>query len=128
MHVQIICQDLLANSLTDPNGVCKLMDCLTTLFVDEFPNFFSTFSVVLLVLGRPDRSSSSTDTQPALKRDYHSKTTVWLKECSPKASQSISRISVADLPSFTQNLMQVRYSILPCTTDKMKHDVKKLLV
>jgi hypothetical protein len=46
---------------------------------------FLTFSVVLLVLGRPERTSSSTDTQPALKHEYYSKTAVWLKECSPKA-------------------------------------------
>jgi hypothetical protein len=36
-----------------------------TVSVDEFLNF-STFSVVLLVLGRPERSSSSTDTRLAL--------------------------------------------------------------
>jgi hypothetical protein len=46
---------------------------------------FTTFSVVLLVLGCPERLSSLTDTQPALKRECHSKTSVWLKERSPKA-------------------------------------------
>jgi hypothetical protein len=46
------CSDFLANSITDPNGVCELMDCSATVFVDEFSNF-STFSVALLVLGRP---------------------------------------------------------------------------
>jgi hypothetical protein len=30
-------------------------------------SIFSTFSVVLLVSDRPERSSSSTDTQPAMK-------------------------------------------------------------
>jgi hypothetical protein len=35
---------------------------------------FSTFSVLLLVLGRPELSSYSTDTRPALKREWHSKT------------------------------------------------------
>jgi hypothetical protein len=69
---------------------------------------FSTFSVILLVLVSPERSSSSTDTQAALKCGCHSKTSVQLKECSPKASHIISRVSVADLPSFTQNLMQTR--------------------
>jgi hypothetical protein len=39
------------------------MDCSATVFMDEFSDF-STFSVVLLVLGRPERSSS-TDTRPA---------------------------------------------------------------
>jgi hypothetical protein len=54
--------------------------------MDEFSNFFLTFSVVLLVLDFPEHSSSSTDTRLALKRECHSKTTVRLKECSPKAS------------------------------------------
>jgi hypothetical protein len=46
----------------------------------------STFSVILLVLGCPELSSSSTDTRPALKREYHSKTAIRLQECSLKAS------------------------------------------
>jgi hypothetical protein len=61
---------------------------------------FSTFSVVVLVLGLLKRSSSSTDIPPALKHECHSKTTVRLKDWSPKASQSISRVSVADLLSY----------------------------
>jgi hypothetical protein len=47
---------------------------------------FSTFAIVLLVFGRPERSSFSTDIRPALKREYHSKIAVWLKERSPKTS------------------------------------------
>jgi hypothetical protein len=58
--------------------------------------FFSIFSVVLLVLGSPECSSSSTDTQPALKHEFHSETIIRLKECSPKASQNISRILVVE--------------------------------
>jgi hypothetical protein len=53
-----------------------------------------------------------------------SKTAVVLKECSQKASQSISRVSLADLPSFMQNLMQTRCSILPSIADKTKHVVE----
>jgi hypothetical protein len=53
---------------------------------------FSTFSVVLLVLGHPECLASSTDTRPTLKHECHLKTAVRLKECSPKASGSISRI------------------------------------
>jgi hypothetical protein len=53
----------------------------------------STFSIVLLVHYHPERSSSSTDTQPALKHKCHPKTAVQLKECSPKASRSISRFT-----------------------------------
>jgi hypothetical protein len=66
---------------------------------------FSTFSIVLLVLGHPERLSSSTNTQVSLKRQCHSKTVARLKECSSKGSQSILRVSVVDLPSCMQNLM-----------------------
>jgi hypothetical protein len=91
-HLQLIIiiifkflQELLANSITDCNGVCELLDSLATVFMDEFSNF-STFSVILLMLGHPGRSSSSTDTRLALKHECHLKTAVQLKECSPKAS------------------------------------------
>jgi hypothetical protein len=89
---------------------------------------FRTFSVVLLVLSRPEHSPFSADTQLALKCECHSKTAVCLKECSPKASRSISRVSVADLPSVMQNLLQAHCSILPSITDKMKHEVEKILM
>jgi hypothetical protein len=103
---------------------------LATVFVDEFSIFFSTFSVVLLVLGRPERSSSSNDTRPALKLECYSKTAVQLKECSAKAPRIISRVSVADLPSFTQNVMQTRcrhvaHFFHPSQT---KHEIEKALV
>jgi hypothetical protein len=65
------------------------MDCSATVFVDEFWNSFSTYSVILLVVGRPGRSSSSAETRPALKRECYSKTAVRLKERSAKASGSI---------------------------------------
>jgi hypothetical protein len=48
------------------------MHCSAIVCVDEF-SIFSTFSVVLLVLGRPEHLSSSTDTRPALKCECHSK-------------------------------------------------------
>jgi hypothetical protein len=56
---------------------------LATVFVDELSNFFNNFCR-FVVLGRPERSSS-TDIPLALKRECHSKTTVRLKECSPRA-------------------------------------------
>jgi hypothetical protein len=31
------------SSITDPNGVCELIDCSATVFVDEFTNFFNSF-------------------------------------------------------------------------------------
>jgi hypothetical protein len=53
---------------------------------------FSTFSIDLLVLGRSKRSSSSTGTRPASKRECHSKTAVWLKECSPKSHEAFQGV------------------------------------
>jgi hypothetical protein len=93
------------------------MDCLVIVFIDEFS---ISFSIVFLVLGCPECVSSSTDTQPALKCECHSKTAAQLKECSPKASRSISRLLIVDLPSFTQNLMQICL-IVPSIADNMKH-------
>jgi hypothetical protein len=86
---------------------------------------FSTFSVILLVLGHPKHSLSSTDTQLALKRECHSKISIQLKECSPEASQSISMVSVVDLLSFTQNLMKIHSSILPSIAEKNKTRSRK---
>jgi hypothetical protein len=103
------------------------MGCSATVFVDEFSNFFFKFSVVLLVLRRLEFSSLSTYTRPALKRECHSKTADRLKECSLKASRSISGVSVADLPSFTQDL-ETRCSILPSVAAKGKHEVEEAFV
>jgi hypothetical protein len=63
-----------------------------------------------------------------LKGEFHSKTDVRLKECSPKASRSIESGSVADLPSLTQNFMQTRCSIFPSIAEKAEHEVEKALV
>jgi hypothetical protein len=38
------------------------------------------------------------------------------------------KVSVSDLPSFTQNLMQTHCSILPSIADKTKHEVEKARV
>jgi hypothetical protein len=89
--------------------------------------YFPTFSVILLVLGHLECSSSA-DACPALKCECHSKTVIWLQQCSVKASQSISRVSVANLPTFTQGLMQIHCSILPSIADLTKHEVRKALV
>jgi hypothetical protein len=56
------------------------------------------------------------------------KATVWLEECSLRASQSISGVSVADLLSFIQNLMQTRGSILPSIAAKGKQSQKNTRV
>jgi hypothetical protein len=63
----------------------------------------------------------------ALKCECHAKTTVLLKECSPKASKTISSVLAVDLPSSTQDKMQKRCLILPSIADKTKHEVEKAL-
>jgi hypothetical protein len=93
-------------------------------WVLKFFQHFLSFCWCLVALN----VSSSTDTRPALKYECHSKTAVRLKECYPKASWSISTVSVADLLSFTQNLMQTHCSILPSIADKTKHEVEKTLM
>jgi hypothetical protein len=40
VHVQFFCYDL-ANSVTDPSGVCELMDCSAVVFMDELSNFIN---------------------------------------------------------------------------------------
>jgi hypothetical protein len=39
-HIHIFCYYLLANCITDPSSVCKLMDCSATVFVDELLNCY----------------------------------------------------------------------------------------
>jgi hypothetical protein len=56
---------------------------------------FAMFSGVVLVDGRPERSSSSTDVRPSLKRLYYKKFCFGSWHLSPKASCSIRWVSVA---------------------------------
>jgi hypothetical protein len=56
------------------------------------------------------------------------KTAAQLKECYPKASQSISKVSVVDLLSFTQNFMQMRCLILLSIAKKGNMKSKSTLV
>jgi hypothetical protein len=79
---------------------------------------FSSFSVILLVLGRPERSSS-TDTQPALKHELSR-----LKNDLKILTKHFKGLAV-NLPNFTLNLVLL---ILPSIADKMKHEVKKALL
>jgi hypothetical protein len=53
------------------------------------------FSGVVLIDSHPERSSSSTDIHPSLKRLYHKKVVLWLMVLSLKASCSIQWISTA---------------------------------
>jgi len=56
---------------------------------------FAIFSGVVLVDGRPERSSSSTERHPSLKRLYHKIVLLCLMALSPKASCSIRWVSAA---------------------------------
>jgi hypothetical protein len=70
------------------------------------------FSGVVLVDGRPEGSSSSTDVRRSLKRLYHKKVLLWLMALSPKASCSIRWVSAAIFfLRFKQNLMQILCSL-----------------
>lgn len=44
------CEDLLPDFIFDSIHVRELMDCLAVILMDEFINFFPTFSDVLLVI------------------------------------------------------------------------------
>jgi hypothetical protein len=72
------------------------------------------FNVKLLphfhVEGRQERSSSSTDIHPFLKRLNHSQVCVWPRALSPNASVSNLCVSEVVLASMKQNLMQIRCS------------------
>jgi hypothetical protein len=60
--------------------------------VDEFSNFVNIF-YRLLVLGRPERSSSSSVTQPALKREWQSKLPSCLKNVLQKPQKHFKGFS-----------------------------------
>jgi hypothetical protein len=87
------------------------------------------FSGVVLVDGRPERSSSSTDVHPSLKCLYHKKVLLWLLALSPNASLSIRWVSAADFLSLKQNLMQILCSLKSAISvgekiaGPLKHDV-----
>jgi hypothetical protein len=53
------------------------------------------------------------------------RTALQLKVCSPETSEAFQGLRWGDLPSFTQNLMQARCSILPFITDETKHEIEK---
>jgi hypothetical protein len=87
------------------------------------------FSVVVLVDGRPERSSSSTDVRLSLKRLYHKKVLLWLIALSPNASLSIWWVSAAVFFSMKQNLMQILCSLKSAISvgekiaGPLKHDI-----
>jgi hypothetical protein len=79
------------------------------------------FSGVVLVNGRPERSSSLTDVCPSLKHLYHKKVLLWLMALSPKASCSIWWVSAAVFKRLKQNLMQILCSIISVVKKSPDH-------
>jgi hypothetical protein len=88
----------------------------------------STFSVVCWCLVTLNICHVQLTLDRPLNENAIKKTTIRLKECSPKAPRSNSRVSVGDLPSLMQDFMQTRCYILPSITDKTKYKVEKALV
>jgi hypothetical protein len=107
---------------------CKLhnwsQQCLWAhgLFGDSFCEWILKFFLVFLVLSHLKRSSTSADTQPALKHECHSKTAVWLKECSPEALRSISGVLVVYLPNSCKTWC--RHVARFCHPSQMKRNTK----
>jgi hypothetical protein len=89
---------------------------------------FSTFAVVLLVLGRPECSSSSADTRPALKRECHSKHAVRLKECSPKAPSKHFKGCGTEFTELHAKLVSDTLLDFAIHRKQTKHEVEKVLL
>jgi hypothetical protein len=85
-------------------------------------HIFSEFSRNITVKVRVDcsvrRNKFMVNNPLHVQRNYE----LLLKECSPKVLRSISGVSVTDLPSFTQNLMQTHCSILLFIADKTEQN------
>ena len=71
----------------------------------------STFWPFVDEVRLPEQGSSSTFSRPSLKAFCHLNTTVLNRVASPQASVKEANISVADLLSFTQNLIAYRFDI-----------------
>ncbi|CAI6346537.1 unnamed protein product [Macrosiphum euphorbiae] len=84
---------------------------------------FATISTFLDVEGRPARESSLMSSRPSINLLCHSNVLDRLIASSSNAFLIISKVSVADLPSLTQNLMQTRCSSLFDMT-KTAHTLK----
>ena len=83
---------------------------------------FAMLYGVVRVDSRPERSSSSREVRPSLKRLYHKKVLLWLMVSSPKASCSIRWVSAA---VFFLRLKQILMQIL-CSLKSALLVVKKI--
>jgi len=92
-HVQIVRQNAL-NGPYESYYLTNIADSLPTIYKDSLTNVCYVLGVVL-VDGRPERSSSTTDVRTSLKRLYHKKVLLCLMALSPKASCSMRWVSAA---------------------------------
>jgi hypothetical protein len=74
-HVQIVRRNALNGPVWQSYYLTNIF-CLRSARIAS--RTFATFSGVVLVDSRPERSSSSTDVRPSLKRLYHKKVLLWL--------------------------------------------------
>jgi len=72
---------------------------------------FAMFSDAVLVDGRPESSSSSTDVYPSSKHLCHKKVLLWLTALSLEASCNIWWVLAAVFLRLKQNLMQILCSL-----------------
>jgi hypothetical protein len=83
------------------------------------------FSGVVRVDGRPERSSSSTEVRPSLKRLYHKKGLFWLMllslALSAKAYCSIWWVSAAVCLKTEKNLVQILCTVIPVVRKSPDH-------
>ena len=90
-HVQIVRQNALNGPIWQSYYLTYIMDSLPTICKITLRTF-AMFSGVMLVVGHPERSSSSSSDVEVF---YHKKVLLWLMALSPKASCSIRRVSAA---------------------------------
>jgi hypothetical protein len=79
------------------------------------------------VPGRPEHLSSLSDNRLDLQRECHSKTPVWLEECSPKASKHFKGFG-SGFTEFHTIIDADTLLNLPSIADKTKYDFKKALL
>jgi hypothetical protein len=92
---------------------------------------FAVFAGVVVVDGCPERSSTSTDVRPSLKRLYHKKNLLWFMALSPKASCSIRWVSAAIFfkieSKFDADLLLLKIHLISCKkiAGSLKHNLTK---
>jgi len=94
---------------------CNHPDSQSAVFCHHSTHHFHIL-IIFDEFGLLERGSPSTFSQPSLEALWHLKTTVLNTVESPSASVKEANVSVADLLSFTQNLIAYHSSIFSCIT------------